>query len=771
MKKRRISAVLSAMVMACSTAATVVSAGTNAAEGKFPKQIRNDIKTIDITEKTAEGKLKYDFNDDNKCDYYDVYEIEKFINPLYVVTGKPYYKKKNNDTEVKEFNKIILSEIEGKVSDINLFNRFDLNGDNKLSPDDYCSYLKVLSDQFEIEVSKNAGVNTQLTATIEGLAYNAEIKNGVLAIPAEIYDANSDRIYPVTNIGNNAFSGNKKITRVEFIDYRQPNWYHELCGFIPERGNVTASNYLSIGVNSFADCENLTEVVLPQNVTIKKNSFSDTPFDDNNGYKVNGIDVYRGTPDDNGRQTILAYGADFSDAIDEYGTLTIPNNVTAINAEFAKGNLELKNIVFSKNNSADGYAINYIGEDAFSNCTKLLTINGLRYTYNSDYIQKQVRRFINSFNSTEFMSIETQKTLYSIATKIESAEGYNEMNDAEKALLAAKYLVYNTYYSSWDTNYSEFSLYPNPLYNTVDIARGSISSENAALNVRFTECDGISRAYALILDRIGIKNHTMGRPGHALNQVYIKKNGAESGEWYTIDLTWACLYRAWEICDEVKEGKRNWEDLYGFDMAESLDFDKCDSSIVNRMTVPAEWRDKLPAPDSDNDVYCIMDRSNEFADNLSTRDFFELFEKSKGRHIVNGNVFYYNYNEDHTKLFVFRVNDSYDVNIVKEKVEELKKVLDKDTIGYMNAFEGINVMYNGVVGTHTVKFDLNYKGEILIKRNGNIIPVGQIKLKKEGNNLVAYDVNDQKISGRYEYGNDWWYFQDGVLYSTNSLSD
>ena len=89
---RRISALLSAMMMACTTAAFAAPANVTAAEakGQFPKQIRNvnEVQEIDLT-KMENGKLKYDFNNDKKCDYYDVREMEDAINGLY--SDKKYY--------------------------------------------------------------------------------------------------------------------------------------------------------------------------------------------------------------------------------------------------------------------------------------------------------------------------------------------------------------------------------------------------------------------------------------------------------------------------------------------------------------------------------------------------------------------------------------------------------------------------------------------------------------------------------------------------------
>ena len=774
-KCKKISALLSAMMMACSTAAFAAPANVTAAEanGEFPKQIRNieDVKEIDLTA-MENGKLKYDFNNDKKCDYYDVRKMENAINGLYNSSNIKYY----NLTERKdEKGKKVFEYTFNKITNIpDVCKIYNINGDNALSPDDYCSYLKALSKQFKIAVSANDGVNTQLSATIQGLADGAVIKDGVLAVPAEIYDENSDRIYPVASIAANAFAGNNNIKRVEFIDYRQPDWCDEYGNRIVTRGQITACTYLSIGNDAFNNCVNLSEVVLPQNVTIGNNAFLNTPFDGKDGFKVNGIDVYRGTPDADGRQTIIAYSADFYDAIDENGTLKIPNNITAINAGFAKGNRKLKNIEFSKNNSANGYAINYIGEDAFSECELLMTVNDESFINNDEYLKDQMYRYISSFNSTKIMADETQRQLDKIVSKITSVSNFDKMNEAEKALVAAKYLVYNTYYSAWVTTNDEFSLYPNALYQTIDIARGAIGSENAALNVRFTECDGISRAYALVLDSIGIKNLTMGSAGHALNQVCI------DNKWYSFDLTNYCCDRGAEVMRNNKSNIK-FSDLRGFDDSLTIDVD-LDKKVFTYKKNGEDYNEKSIVKDlsvfdkyynvtnrAENRGKSIMFDDEVYEGTLSCRNFFSLFKNSAGKHIGGNKEFYFYHNEDHSKFLLYGTTNGkksrdevMGAAAAQPALHGLYDYTDPDDLfrfdgefKVYNKFTGR--IYDKVIKFHDLPFKVDNDAYLCLEQNGKrqYATIDYINGK-----LYAYDFKGFAITGEYISGNEIYVFDE-----------
>lgn len=790
---RRISALLSAMMMACTTAAFAAPANVTAAEakGQFPKQIRNvnEVQEIDLT-KMENGKLKYDFNNDKKCDYYDVREMEDAINGLY--SDKKYYdvyeRVDKNGKKLKDENGDQLYDYTfHKIENIPYkYKNYDINGDKALSPADYCSYLKTLSKQFDIAVSSNDGVNTQLTATIKGLADNAVIKDGVLAVPAEIYDIKTDRIYPVGQIAGSAFYGNNKIRRVEFIDYRQPDWVDEYGNRIVTRGQLTACTCLTIGGSAFENCTNLSEVVLPQNVSIGYNAFLNTPFDDNNGDWKGEIYVYTGTPDAEGRQTIIAYGAYLDDAIDANGTLTIPDNITAVNAGFAKGSRKLRNIVFSKNNSANGYAINYIGEDAFSECELLMTVNNKSFINNDEYLKDQMYRYISSFNSTKFMADETQRQLDKIVSKIKSVNGYDKMNEAEKALVAAKYLVNSTYYSAWVTTNDEFSLYPNALYQTIDIARGAIASENAALNVRFTECDGISRAYALVLDSIGIKNLTMGAAGHALNQVCIEN------KWYTFDLTGYCGDRGAEIMNNNKSNIK-FSDYRGFDESLTIDVDP-DKKVFTYKKNGEDYNEKSIVKDlsvfdkyynvtnrAENRGKSIMFDDEVYEGTLSCRNFFSLFKNSAGKHIGGNKELYFYHNEDHSKFLLYGTTNGkrsrdevMGAAAAQPALHGLYDYTDPDDLfrfdgefKVYNKFTGR--IYDKVIKFHDLPFYVDKDGYLYLEQNKER---QYATLDYINGKLYAYDFKGFAITGQYTSGSELYIFDEvGCLTDTTYHPD
>ncbi|SEH72191.1 Leucine rich repeat-containing protein [Ruminococcus flavefaciens] len=824
--RRKTSALLSAMVMACCTVNAAVPASTNAAEGSFPEKIRTDLVEIDLKEEDNEGNLKYDFNNDGVCDYRDVYTAEKFINQLYPITKTAYYK--NTGSLVSEFNKIVFEELDKRVVNKEIdpekidpenaiyyynkdyFSNFDLNGDGALSPDDYCSYLKVISDKFDIKVSVNDGTNTQLYATIKGLKEGVKVE-GKLSIPAEVYDSKTDRIYPVAEIAGGAFKGNENISRVEFVDYRQPDWYDEYGNRIATRGQITACTSLIIKDHAFEKCSSLSEVVFPQNVSVEKDAFNGTPFlrDNNNNYK--GVITLKGSADKNENRTVVAYDVDLDTAIDENGTLTIPANVTAINEHFMhdkKGNDyvlkesadKLKNIKFEKDKN-DNYNVKFIGEDAFSGCKSLLTVNGTAFTYVNEHLQDLMYRYISSFNTTQFMANETQKQLKKITDQITSVKNYDKMNDAEKALVAAKYLVNNTYYSAWATQNTEFSLYPNALYQTIDIARGAYCSENAALNVRFTECDGISRAYALILDWLGVKNLTMGESAHALNQVYI------DGKWYTVDLSGHCGARAKEIMEKANSNinfsdYRCYDDSITIDLDDNNNFvysDNCDSEIVKHIEIYDEFYNVINKPTQW--YYCIMDKSQHANAWLTAKDFFDLFEKSEGKHISGSENYRFIYNADRSKHMIYSYGKEIDHDKVLEAVNSITngEIFTKDDTGVvifkyghnkiigndyylqnnMNlAAGGFNddtqkffdgeakSVYFTWIEIGSVKYYINGSGKLVFTKGSEEVTA---KVFEKDRKYIVTDFDGNLLDGEYTCNGHTWKIRSGIVTSTDAF--
>ena len=174
--------------------------------------------------------------------------MDEHINGLYVSEGISYYQK-DEKGNILAYNSFPINKENEK---------YDINGDEVISPDDYCSFLYAISNQFKFTVSVNKGVNTQLTATITGTNIDSEIEK--LVIPSEIYDFATDRIYPVTEIAANAFANLKGLKEVEMSNYVQPDWLDEYDNHIATKGMITASNPLIINRGAFKGCSNLTTV-------------------------------------------------------------------------------------------------------------------------------------------------------------------------------------------------------------------------------------------------------------------------------------------------------------------------------------------------------------------------------------------------------------------------------------------------------------------------------------------------------------------------------
>lgn len=797
MKKiRRISALLSAIIMVCSTVnAAPVNVFAAEGEGNFPNA--RTIKTDWIKFDPA----KLDVNGDGKINYYDVSEIETYINDLYETRNISYYQR--SDDGSYSFNSLAVETETDK--------KYDLNKDNVLSPDDYCNLLCLITKQFKYSISQNAGNNTQLTASIDG--YNLSGDPTELVIPSEIYDINTDRIYPVTNISYGAFYSMKKLETVEFINYRQPNWVDEYGNRIATRGQITASNPLSIAHYAFAKCTKLKTVVFPENVSVENTTFEGTPFFNNNSNDYDGVKVLTGSADHDKKTYSVVYDIDFDRAVGQNGDLNIPACVSAIRNNITNGGYPgLRNINFKKNSSGS-YNLRFIGAKAFEGCDNLVTVNNRSFAENDEYLKDQLYKYSSAFDCTAFMAAETSRQLDKIVSKIESTPGYDKMNDGEKALIAAKYIVYNIYYSSWYSTSGEFSLYPNSLYSTIDVLRESYESENAGLNVRFTVCEGISRTYALVLDRIGVKNFTMGLHGHATNQVYIPKckgkDGSEvGGHWYTMDITGLCGARAREVMGSA-DREEDISKLRGYD--DTVDINNSGSSAVDSMTIKGEYLNTLNV--KDNAYNNIMNDDFEIESRLSNRNFFHLFSASAGKHVTGNNEFFFVFNKDNTQLLLYRYGKILDPQVVKEQAEKqpaLKAEIDAGLVGFVDAtqnevFDNGDVVYELTDGLYDVKYKESFdeehryhggNGKIVY---GNWFAVGGLTIRdvpdksyayfaadsdgkvymdrpyntqaivfeKKDNKIYAYDLNNVPLDGVYTRYKYIWSFENGELVYSN----
>lgn len=797
MKKiRKISALLSAIIMACGTANTAtVNVFAAEGSGKFGNPI---VFEKNITKFTPHD---LDFNGDGKINYLDVIIIESDINNLYEKRHTNYYQQNSDGTYTYK----------GLAIENDNEKKYDLNGDKELSPADYCNLLYIITSNFRFSKNVSKDTGTELTASIT--AYKGNKDADKLVIPAEIYDAETGRIYPVTKIDSHAFSYMKNLKEIVFINYRQPNWVDEWGRRISTRGTITASNPLSIENYAFAHCPLLETVVFPENISVKNKSFDNTsPFFKNNNQDYNGVKVLTGSADSDGKTNSVVYEIDFDKAVNDNGNLDIPACVTAISDNIAPSDsdkrLKLKNLNFIRNNGS--FNLRYVGTHAFKECDNLATVNYNSFVNLDEYLKNQLYKYSSAFDCTAFMAAETDRQIDKVEKKIKSTPGYDNMNDAEKALIAAKYIVNNVYYTSWYTNADEFSLYPNSLYSTLDVARESYGSEHAGMNVRFTVCVGISKTYSLILDRIGVKNFTMGLPGHATNQVYISKfkdkNGNEAGgKWFKIDLTAWCSARANEVMNSDNRPE-NISTLREFD--DSVDINNSGSEVVSKLTINKEYLNTLNVS---NDAYInIMDATNDYDAHLpKEQNFFRLFKASNGKHIDSADDIYFIYNKDNSKLLLYRAGNSIDPEYVEKYAKSmpiLNKYIEEGLIGFYDAQKNIQYDYGDYKLTLDTKgkyallkndFDNNFvyrdgnsdvataqwlyvkdvsvrdAGKefawFLINDDGKVLLNSKpIAFEMKDNKLYAYDTNHNALNGKYYSCDYFWTFENGILVDSDS---
>ncbi len=800
MKTKKIGAVLSAMLMACS-ALPAMGFNAAAAEGKFPgKDAADPIRSI-ITNIHEIAPNKLNFDNDPKINFKDFKIVEKKINALY--TDENGYYEKDGDTIVKYNSIPCNAETE----------KYDLNGDKALSPDDYCSFLYAISKQFKFIVSEGAGTGTQLTATITGIDVHREIDN--LVIPSEIYDRETDRIYPVTEIAENAFADLKNLTKVEMSNYTQPYWVDEYGKRIPNYGESTASNPLVINSGAFSGCSKLATVVLPEYVSVCKDSFEDTPFFDKNHDDSNyDVKILKGSEGADNKSTVVAYGIRKVDCV---GNLNIPACVTSISNDLV-GNYTtlLENINFEKDSNGK-YNIRFIGAGAFSDCPNLRTVNKKPFAQLDTELQNQLYKYVNVFNGTPFMAEETNRQLDKIVSKITGTPGYEQMNDAEKTLVAAKYFVYSVGYNKWGTSSTDFSLYPNVPYSTIDLARECHNADFAALNVRFTCCWGITKGFACVLDRIGVRNLTKGEPDHALNLVFIPGVDGSAGKWFTVDLSGPCGVRT----DEIMLADKRDEYLSaskGYD--ERADIFKCDSAVVKDLTINAEYL-KTFSPD-DSATINIFNTDNRNETTLSSVDFFNLFSESAGNHVIGNEDFSFIFNNDNTKLLIYKAGDNDSPEYVRAQAnaqKALRTYIDEGLIDFIDATDSANqyldydkydITYmsdtklyvvsrgfytdaehrfhfkNGdIVGPDfvpienvTVKSNSNIKNVYFITDEDGYVtlakgnsPLFRVRVETNGKKVYCYDLDSNKpLNGRFHYANAYyWLFENGELTNTDCI--
>ncbi|EWM52297.1 leucine-rich repeat protein [Ruminococcus flavefaciens] len=713
-----------------------------------PAQIRDEVADLYIDLSDS----KYDVNGDGFRDYKDAAKVEEYINNLY-----EEYRNGDSYTDNSDLPKFDVKNGETK---------YDITGNTQLSSDDYCTYLKAIQQKYRYEVNMK-----ELTATITRYS---DKEAETIVVPAEIYDQATDRIYPVANIADGAFTGCTKLTKIEFFDYRIPNWVDEDNKPIANRGMVSASTALKIKKGAFDDCAALNEIVFPSHITIEDGALNQTNFAKNNSDIIDGVKVYRSTGALGRSQTILAYGIENADTI-KNGELTIPAAVNAVNETIIGDSVFKDDITSLRFESAPEFIADY----AFKKCKNLQNVSVCGDDENNSTRTALVNRYIPAFNGTPFMAGETQKKLDEMLSQIRATKGFDNMTDKEKALLAAKYLVHNTYYRTYSTSNTEFSLYPNNLYHTMDMSREAVYSGHAAMNVRFTECGGISMAYSLILDSLGIQNLLMGSEEHSLNQVRVGE------KWYKVDLTPYCDARSTEI-RESEYGLLHT--LTG--IQENIDL--TDSEVVSGM----------------NEGIFNSNLSEEST--LSVWDEYDLFSNSKGKHIVKGDYFYFIYDDDNNILIYSSAGAvgktalqkqmrntaalNYDhikaidvstqlsnkyITASGDKIKIFDQTfwLDENNNIKTNFFDNEFKYHGGngkTVGTNWIVIYDHYfflkDSQIALNLNGVYTPA---YLKKNGNTIYGYDLNGNKLNGTYFYNDGYygtyeWVFENGVFISTTA---
>ncbi len=513
-KNNRTLTLITSAVSALSVMAAAAPA-QSFAEAEGPYDIDRDlvnVHDIDLSDMTYDFGGKDDYEKDGKANYYDFLIIEKEINRIYAKDGFPNKKYSCSEVELSE-----------EAQKANLTPElFDLTNDMCISPEDYFVYLKAVSAAY-----RSVFINGEAAFAIIGCALEDETE---IVVPSSLYDGLHSCILPVQEIAPEAFSFCEKVEKVYLNDYRQPEWINNYGFLLNEGGEVKASTYLRIKNNAFKGCRNLADIYFPQNIVMESGALNDTAFNWNtyNHFDEGGVDYYRDS--NTSSPAILAYRLIDPDSYSDTD-LTFMDGTTSINDEIAYKppfgeSIENVNIPAS---------VKYIGFNAFKNCRKLEKVNGHEYSGLGTNVQKKIKRFINAFDGTPFITKETQRIVNHIASNLEKSFT-PETTESEKVKAVIKEVVSNITYTSYISP-EEISIYPSTLYNSFDYSRLNYGSINAGLNTNFTECGGISMTTSLILDTLGIKNHLAGAENHAYNLVWMKNESTGKYEWHEVDVT------------------------------------------------------------------------------------------------------------------------------------------------------------------------------------------------------------------------------------------
>ena len=436
----------------------------------------------------------FDHNNSGDLDFGDYLAIREGINRIY----------KNYD-----YNNVIASY------DTNTYHSFNVDGDNDIDVVDYCCLLSYFQNGFDFSID---GEEDYAIIT----DYNRINVTSVI-VPSEVYV--NGRIYPVMKISGNAFKKAESLESVTFLDYKQPEWkdkHNEDIGPNTYGDPITACTYLEIEDGLFDNCPNIATINLPDHVSFSKDAFKNSALADHYNYDDTNEEVCY-FESDNGK--IVACGAkgDYLSST----TLSIKEGTTSISNNAFNG--------YSLTTVSLPLSLKYIGSGAFSFCQYLDTvIHGYSpITTIKKYDKNIITRYLSSFDGTPLVCNSANAEMEKIANEIKAKIGYSgtgELTTAQQRQAIkefGRYTYKNTYYRV----YGHPALFPTDQYNSFDMDRGSVYNSSAAALLGSTECLGFSYYTSIVLDKVGVKNYSTGKAGHAFNIAYV------DGNWYYIDMS------------------------------------------------------------------------------------------------------------------------------------------------------------------------------------------------------------------------------------------
>ncbi|MBQ6182017.1 MAG: leucine-rich repeat protein [Ruminococcus sp.] len=537
-------------------------------------RIQNNTGTFDIFSDRPYG--------DEGINYGDYQVIRDTINYLYKKDG--FNKKSFPLSEIADYNRVRCDvDGDGELSYYDYCSMLRYVQEQIGLTDDYTDLTRKTENQrLQLVGGEGAVGLKKLVSDKENITLPSEICCKVKLKGEDGKLVDSWCILPVIQIEKNAFSKCTNMKKLTIRNYIQPEWFMKPEGYdceealfsgklraIENGGTVADCTYIDIKDGAFNGCTGLETVNFQENVNFSQKVFTGTKFgSSSNVYNAdNGIcyvkssdgralaacgiyDPYKALKERNG---ILNFDI-------EDGTTTITSNLrTAFNISDKNKEISL--------NIPD--SVRYIHNDAFSSgetfdyssdkkinvdCYSIKWVNGKSFEelcvdYEGQRIEPEtldederkkwtptfdefLRNNNGSFKGTQFMADPVKNI---IAAKVKEIKADpNNKTDRDKIEAVCKYIFEQAEYSTYvDGDYalSDFSLFPNDLYNTLDEARTNNFVPTNAFLTHHTMCESYSYAVSLMLDSLGIINHTMGCNDHAYNIVYV------DGKWQIVDMS------------------------------------------------------------------------------------------------------------------------------------------------------------------------------------------------------------------------------------------